>query len=327
MAAPSEPPSPAPAPPSGRGRWQLAAGQLEAGSALLLDTAVEVRLALPHLEAAWAGLAATALAVSADAGHDATVTEDPTSVIQRSAPHWLTAAARQAAGALAAAGSDPAVEVDGRAGWILHARGLAEAFSLAEHELWGDELRAQHRRAWTRRIALGFVALLPVAVWTVLSPPEFREGAWAGAYYDNPDFEGTPQRRRDGDIHFQWDDTAPMSDMPDDGFTARWDTCMTLDETHDMRFRLVSNDGSRLWVDGELLVDNWGRHGERARGGRKDLEPGVHHLRVEFLEVSGPASLSLVVSLQGERPQSLPTRLLTYPGDDFDEADPCGHLR
>ena len=115
--------------------------------------------------------------------------------------------------------------------------------------------------------------------------------------------------------------------MPDDGFAVRGDTCMTLDEEIDLRLKLVSDDGSRLFIDGELVVDNWKHRGERAKGGRKDVGPGVHHIRVEFMERNGAASVSLIASLHGERPDSLPTRILTYPGDDFDPDDPCGHLQ
>ena len=102
---------------------------------------------------------------------------------------------------------------------------------------------------------------------------------------------------------------------------------MTLDEPLDLRFKLVSDDGSRLFIDGEQVVDNWKHRGERAKGGRKEVEAGVHHLRVEFMERNGSASITLIASLRGERPTSVPTRILTYPGEDFDPDDPCGHLQ
>ncbi len=102
---------------------------------------------------------------------------------------------------------------------------------------------------------------------------------------------------------------------------------MVLEEELVVAFQLISDDGSRLMLDGEQIIDNWGRHGERSRGVDIPVSAGVHHLRVEYFDERHSATVRLQASLYGEPPESLPVRILRYPGDELDEDDPCGAVR
>lgn len=55
----------------------------------------------------------------------------------------------------------------------------------------------------------------------------------------------------------------------------------------------TSDDGSRLWLDDELVVDNDGIHGMVMRSATLPLEAGMHAIRVEFFENDGGAGLLL----------------------------------
>ncbi|NUQ23215.1 MAG: alpha-L-fucosidase [Saprospiraceae bacterium] len=59
------------------------------------------------------------------------------------------------------------------------------------------------------------------------------------------------------------------------------------------RFILASDDGSRLYVNNRLVVDNDGLHGAREVGGAVPLLKGLNAIRIEFFEKSGDESLSL----------------------------------
>jgi len=59
------------------------------------------------------------------------------------------------------------------------------------------------------------------------------------------------------------------------------------------RFALTSDDGSRLFIDDELVVDNDGLHGPEERQGDVALARGAHHLRVEWFNRTGGAQLEL----------------------------------
>ncbi|HVK14751.1 MAG TPA: PA14 domain-containing protein, partial [Gemmataceae bacterium] len=56
---------------------------------------------------------------------------------------------------------------------------------------------------------------------------------------------------------------------------------------------LKSDEGSKLWVDGALVIDNDGRHGMRERSAAVNLTAGYHALRVEYFEDTGKAGLQL----------------------------------
>jgi len=152
-------------------------------------------------------------------------------------------------------------------------------------------------------------------------------GSWRGAYYDDDTFKGDPDIRRDADVAFDWGRKPPTDSVPADRFAARWDTCLHLDEdVDDAAFQLVSDDGSRLFIDGKKVVDNWGKHGKEAKGATVPLTAGVHHLRVEYFEERFDASIDFTASFEEEIPPApIPARMLQYPGDEFDiESNPCG---
>lgn len=65
-------------------------------------------------------------------------------------------------------------------------------------------------------------------------------------------------------------------------------------------FATTSDDGSRLLIDGSLVVDNDGLHGPLTRQGTVDLAAGSHAIRVEFFELAGGAALEVEAAPPGE---------------------------
>ena len=60
-------------------------------------------------------------------------------------------------------------------------------------------------------------------------------------------------------------------------------------------FALTSDDGSRLWIDGTMTVDNDGLHGSTERSGNEALAAGWHQIRVEYFNSTGGAELALTM--------------------------------
>ena len=52
-------------------------------------------------------------------------------------------------------------------------------------------------------------------------------------------------------------------------------------------FRLGSDDGSRLFINNKMVVENDGVHGMVAKNGKIELEQGRAKLRLEYFEKSG----------------------------------------
>ena len=62
-------------------------------------------------------------------------------------------------------------------------------------------------------------------------------------------------------------------------------------------FKLTSDDGSRLYIDGALLIDNNFNHGSVTLMGSKLLERGLHSIRLDYAQTGG-GSQSLILESQ-----------------------------
>ncbi|MFC1462222.1 PA14 domain-containing protein [Verrucomicrobiota bacterium] len=80
-------------------------------------------------------------------------------------------------------------------------------------------------------------------------------------------------------------------------------------------FFTASDDGSHLWIDGKMIVDNAGMHGVQERSGKVKLSAGSHAIRVYFYQ--GGGGHDLFVRWQGPdiAKQEIPAAVLTHlPG-------------
>ncbi|MEZ4953244.1 MAG: metallophosphoesterase [Saprospiraceae bacterium] len=78
----------------------------------------------------------------------------------------------------------------------------------------------------------------------------------------------------------------------DNQFAVVLEGFVDLPKTGTYQFFTRSDDGSKLYIDGELVVDNDGDHGAFWEYGTTILEKGKHRLRVEYFDASGYEYLS-----------------------------------
>lgn len=115
-----------------------------------------------------------------------------------------------------------------------------------------------------------------------------------GAYFDNSDLEGDPAFVRvDKNPGGNWGTAAPSSSdgasLPKEAFSIRW-TGRIASPSRSGVFELTVNhdDGMRVWLDGEQLVNSWGNSGGSSR--RIRLEKGASpEIRIEYRETGGGA--------------------------------------
>jgi hypothetical protein len=145
---------------------------------------------------------------------------------------------------------------------------------------------------------------------------------WRAAYFGNQRLEGPALVREERDVNHDWRRGGPLEGIPDDMFSARWDSCLTLERAQSVTFQLTSDDGSRLFIDGRPAIDIWDRHMRSlTRGTDVWLGAGTHHLRVEYYEIVGVASVTLAASFDTQRPQRIAPGRLRFP--DGDQRRPC----
>jgi len=135
-----------------------------------------------------------------------------------------------------------------------------------------------------------------------VTPTPTAMAVWEGEYFANPEIRGAPVlTRTDEAINFRWGTEAPAPGVPADNFSVRWTTRRVFDEG-DYRFYARADDGVRVYVGGQLVLDAWqGKAGVLTRGD-VHLAAGVHHVRVEYREGTGEAW----VTVWWERPGQFP---------------------
>ena len=127
---------------------------------------------------------------------------------------------------------------------------------------------------------------------------------WEGRYYSNPDLQGDPALvRDDAAISFDWGGGSPAASVGGDGFSARWRRTVTFDPGL-YRFYARMDDGLRVRVDGELLLDEWQDGPDRTVATDVDLAGGNYQVEVEYYERTGGALVSFWWELA---PQPTPT--------------------
>ena len=83
---------------------------------------------------------------------------------------------------------------------------------------------------------------------------------------------------------------------------------------HDGQYTFYTNsdDGSQLFIDGNLVVDNGGSHAMREKQGRVHLSAGDHDLRLDFIQGEGEAGCILSWAYEGQAKQVLPADVLFH---------------
>ncbi|MFM7582042.1 MAG: PA14 domain-containing protein, partial [Caldilinea sp.] len=156
-------------------------------------------------------------------------------------------------------------------------------------------------RIWRRVVQ--FVVVLWTGVWLVGVVPAEAQPAgatWSGAgwqasYWNNRSFVGAPALTRiDAAINFSWGVGSPAPEIAADNFAARWTRTLEVTEPGRYRFTLNSDDGSRLFIDDQLLINAWYDHGvSRTFSATLELAAGSHDVRVEYYERRGAATVRL----------------------------------
>lgn len=87
-----------------------------------------------------------------------------------------------------------------------------------------------------------------------------------GTYFASADLSGSGTTRIDRGVNFHWGDRGPSGAIPGSAFSARWTGSITAATSETYTLRTTSFGGLRLWIGGQLLVDDWSNNGSVIRG-------------------------------------------------------------
>ncbi|HRU93520.1 MAG TPA: glycoside hydrolase family 3 C-terminal domain-containing protein [Candidatus Marinimicrobia bacterium] len=98
-----------------------------------------------------------------------------------------------------------------------------------------------------------------------------------GEYFDNMELSGKPVITRiDSTIDFSFGTNSPAPGLPKDQFSVRWTGKIIPPDTI-YHLGTSCDDGSRLYLNGKLLIDDWNDHGEKPIGAEVKLIPGQEY--------------------------------------------------
>ena len=148
------------------------------------------------------------------------------------------------------------------------------------------------KRPWYKASYLVVTTLLVIACINVVLPA--ASGAqdsfpWRGEYFNNVSLMGDPVLiRNDRAIDFDWGHNKPADGLPVDHFSVRW-TASLYFEGGTYLFKTYTDDGVRLWLDGQLLIDQWRNQPATLNEREVEVSTGYHSLRMEYYENIGIA--------------------------------------
>mgnify|MGYP000617587168 CR=1 FL=1 len=187
-------------------------------------------------------------------------------------------------------------------------------------------------RRWKRQLRLGLLAAIAVLVATAIFPAgqaaaQVQQGVWFAQYYATRDLTGPviftetvpgPYLNMDWLWGF-----GPQNGVPDDEWSARFTTLVRF-TSGNVKFMLNSDDGSRMYLNGQLIIDEW--HDRSATYYTARVLPipaGTYLITVEYYEAFGtnkvearfePTTDAPSASDRNFRPAGMPSTTGGAPG-------------
>lgn len=135
-------------------------------------------------------------------------------------------------------------------------------------------------------------------------------------YYDNIDFTSLKVSRNEAAVDFNWGNGSPDASVGADTFSARWTGRVKAQNAGTYTFYTVSDDGVRLWVNGQQLVNNWTDHGPTENSGQITLSAGqTYDIKMEYYENGAGALIQLLWQPPGGTKQTIAPSQLQPPAN------------
>ena len=141
--------------------------------------------------------------------------------------------------------------------------------------------------------------------------PEITHGLRA-EYFDDVALTQSRRVRVDPNVNFDWGIGSPDPSIDPEAFSVRWSGRLEAPTTESYTFRLRSDEGVRMWLDGTLVIDRWTAHPVTDDLVTVPLVAGRRYeLVIEYYDLSGPAVAQLFWSSPTSAEVPVPSSALT----------------
>ncbi|NQX47437.1 hypothetical protein HQN87_19060 [Paenibacillus tritici] len=120
--------------------------------------------------------------------------------------------------------------------------------------------------------------------------------------------------RTDAVLDFNWRQGSPDAAIGIDFFSVRWSGKIKPLYTETYQIYTTSDDGIRVRVNGELVIDSWVKQSGTERSGSISLTAGeLYDIQVEYYENQGDAKARLMWQSPSQAKGTVPASALFLP--------------
>ncbi len=121
-------------------------------------------------------------------------------------------------------------------------------------------------------------------------------------YFNNIDFKGQPvYKQTETKINYSWSAGTGIEGMSKDNFSVRWSGVINCPETADYNFVLGGDDVYRMYIDDQLVINDWNPGSYRSSEATKTLQGGAkYRIRVEYFQKGGGAAITFIWKKKGD---------------------------
>jgi len=141
-------------------------------------------------------------------------------------------------------------------------------------------------------------------------------------YFNDSTLSEIVVKRVDAKVDFDWGYDSPVQGVVKDGFSVRWAGLVMPDHSENYTFHVSTDNGVRLWVDGQLIIDNWRDKIETEISSTMQLTGGEKYsIVMEYYEYIGEAAAKLMWSSASEPKGVIPKSNLFNSSDATELAE------
>ena len=135
-----------------------------------------------------------------------------------------------------------------------------------------------------------------------------------GEYYSTAGLTNLVFVRADSAINFNWNNASPDPRLPTGLYSVRWSGKITPRYSETYTFSAVTDDGVRLWVNGQQIINQWVSQGATTTTGTITLTANQSYdLVMEYYQGGGSASAQLFWSSTSQAQEIIPASRVTVP--------------
>lgn len=144
------------------------------------------------------------------------------------------------------------------------------------------------KRFKTLYFYLAFIVLI------LLPNSHYAQGGLLAEYYDGKDFNTFVTQEYVGNIENYWDQTPPVDGIDPHYCSIRWTGKLKPAKSATYLFAAIVDDGIRVWIDGEIIINQWQLNDFGVFNGEKELIANQEYdIKVEYFNALNEGEIKL----------------------------------